>query len=246
MYYKNPTNLDASINRFYNETKKAGRGRGKSSGQLAQSVQKSGYPDRYDQHRKEAGQLLRKFSGGGATFRGKGGAQTATVPGVDNSVARNQTILNYLQNRDKPGSLLELAQGMKDTESTPDRKVSTGRKKSASGVDTSGSRAGTTNIDGYPVNNSIAADLKYARAHGWKGKVTSGYRSNAKQAQIYASGVRPAAKPGQSMHRFKRPGKGAIDGQTALNRRFAWVIGALFTLSLAVLSAAIVIALAVR
>jgi hypothetical protein len=36
------------------------------------------------------------------------------------------------------------------------------------------------------------------------------------------------------------------DGQTALNRRFAWVIGALFTLSLAVLSAAIVIALAVR
>lgn len=57
----------------------------------------------------------------------------------------------------------------------------------------------------------IAPILEYAHAHGWKGQVTSGYRSAADQARIYNSGVRPAAKPGTSNHEFTAYPGGAVD-----------------------------------
>jgi hypothetical protein len=41
----------------------------------------------------------------------------------------------------------------------------------------------------------IAPALSYARKHGWKGAVTSGFRTDAEQKRIYDSGVRPAAVP---------------------------------------------------
>ena len=51
----------------------------------------------------------------------------------------------------------------------------------------------------------------YARKHGWKGQVNSGYRSYADQKRIYNSGVRPAAKPGTSNHEGTEFPRGAID-----------------------------------
>lgn len=53
--------------------------------------------------------------------------------------------------------------------------------------------------------------LKYAQAHGWKGSVTSGYRSKAEQERIYNSGVRPAAVPGTSNHEGDAFPRGAVD-----------------------------------
>ena len=53
--------------------------------------------------------------------------------------------------------------------------------------------------------------LKYARQHGWKGQVNSGYRSFADQTRIYNSGVRPAAKPGTSNHEGTTFPRGAVD-----------------------------------
>lgn len=53
--------------------------------------------------------------------------------------------------------------------------------------------------------------LKYAQAHGWKGAVTSGYRSKAEQERIYDSGVRPAAVPGTSNHEGDEFPRGAVD-----------------------------------
>lgn len=55
--------------------------------------------------------------------------------------------------------------------------------------------AGIATFDGKPVAAWIKPVLDYARSHGWKGTVTSGYRSDAEQTAIYNSGVRPAAVP---------------------------------------------------
>lgn len=39
--------------------------------------------------------------------------------------------------------------------------------------------AGLGTFDGFPVAKWIIPELQYARAHGWKGRITSGYRSHA-------------------------------------------------------------------
>jgi hypothetical protein len=75
---------------------------------------------------------------------------------------------------------------------------------------------GVAKFDGKPVAAWIAPALAYARQHGWKGTVNSGYRSDAEQKRIYDSGVRPAAKPrayggGGSNHEFTTYPGGAID-----------------------------------
>ena len=75
--YKNPTNLKASINRFYNETEQMDR-KGLSAGDLAANVQRPAaqYRGRYAQHESEARNILAKLSGakpspvGGDAIRG--------------------------------------------------------------------------------------------------------------------------------------------------------------------------------
>src|SRR6266702_4463283 len=70
---------------------------------------------------------------------------------------------------------------------------------------------GIAYFDGKPIASWILPILVYARAHGWKGTVTSGYRTREEQQRIYNSGVKPAAQPGTSNHeRTKFPG-GAVD-----------------------------------
>jgi hypothetical protein len=64
--YPNVNRMDVtgSARRYFKEVKGADRP-GLSSGALAQSVQRSAYPDRYDQRGREAGRLLRRLGGGG-------------------------------------------------------------------------------------------------------------------------------------------------------------------------------------
>lgn len=59
---KGPTNVRASARRYFGETAAAGRGKGATAGQLAQAVQRSAHPERYDERRKEAGKLLRTYA----------------------------------------------------------------------------------------------------------------------------------------------------------------------------------------
>lgn len=77
------------------------------------------------------------------------------------------------------------------------------------------SQSGTAMFEGKKVAAWIAPILQYARAHGWKGTVTSGFRSFADQTRIYNSGVRPAAKPGTSNHEGTKFPRGAIDVSAA-------------------------------
>lgn len=70
---------------------------------------------------------------------------------------------------------------------------------------------GTVDFEGTKVAAWIAPELKWARAHGWTGKVSSGFRSFQEQTDIYNSGVRPAAKPGTSNHEGTEFPRGAVD-----------------------------------
>jgi hypothetical protein len=71
--------------------------------------------------------------------------------------------------------------------------------------------AGASTLDGHLVAPWIVPILLYARSKGWKGHVTSGYRSKAEQTKIYNSGVRPAAAPGTSNHEGLIFPSGAVD-----------------------------------
>lgn len=70
-------------------------------------------------------------------------------------------------------------------------------------------RAGTSTIDGHPVALWIVPYVKWARRHGWKGVVTSGYRPPW-QVVTPSPGL-PVAPQGKSNHsKLLFPG-GAID-----------------------------------
>jgi hypothetical protein len=73
------------------------------------------------------------------------------------------------------------------------------------------SAKGTANFEGHTVAAWIKPALEYARKHGWKGQVNSGFRTYAKQKEIYDSGVRPAARPGTSNHEGADFPRGAVD-----------------------------------
>lgn len=168
MYYKNPTNVLASAKRFFQETAKAGRGKGRTAGSLAQAVQRSAFPARYDQHRGEAQRLLAHFSKtGGLTDpaapdgkKQKGvvkipGAKETTVintvtPGVDNSAARRSILWNYLQSRDRPNALLSAAlqlRSARDVKPTTDtRKVV--QQQPGTTIRLPGQKAGKKNAGG--------------------------------------------------------------------------------------------------
>lgn len=73
-------------------------------------------------------------------------------------------------------------------------------------------------IDGHEVATWIEPIITYARKHGWKGKINSGYRSYESQKALYDRYIRSgfnnayiAAKPGQSNHEGSEYPKGAVD-----------------------------------
>lgn len=71
---------------------------------------------------------------------------------------------------------------------------------------------GVGSFDGVPVARWIIPYLQYARKNGWKGTVQSGYRTYAKQYDIYyVQKIRPAAKPGTSNHEGSEFPRGAVD-----------------------------------
>lgn len=70
---------------------------------------------------------------------------------------------------------------------------------------------GVGEFEGTNVAGWISPILQYAREHGWKGAVNSGFRSLEDQTRIYNSGVRPAAKPGTSNHENPNFPGGAVD-----------------------------------
>lgn len=184
----------------------------------ALSAYNSGRPDGY-QHIAETRAYVAKIlqGQGGTSQRGDtagGGSSsrtvTRTVPGVDRSEQRRMVRLAYLQQRGNPDALLELQAGLQGAQDTPSRTV-TRTVRSAGSPSSDGGHGELGTFEGKKVAAWIVPLLKYARERGWKGTVTSGYRSYDEQKRIYDSGVRPAAKPGQSNHERTGFLQGAID-----------------------------------
>jgi len=169
----------------------------------ALSIYNSGRPDGY-KHIAETANYVKSILNGVDTK-----ASPATkAPKSASSVDRRSAILAYAQNTHAPGALQSLAAGL----ATPSEPKAATPEPDDGGT----SKGGVANFDGKPVAAWIKPLLEYARERGWKGSVTSGYRSDADQTRIYRSGVRPAAKPkalggGGSKHSETGFLKGAID-----------------------------------
>jgi len=68
MYYPNPRNVKASADRFFQESISdtgGARGKGQTAGELAQTIQASAYPERYDAVKPEANAIVKAFKRGG-------------------------------------------------------------------------------------------------------------------------------------------------------------------------------------
>lgn len=75
-------------------------------------------------------------------------------------------------------------------------------------------RKGTADFEGTTVAAWIAPVLKYARRHGWKGTLSSGFRSFEDQTRLWnarASNPNPVAAPGTSNHEGDVFPRGAVD-----------------------------------
>lgn len=149
---KNRNDVRAAVDRFYDETSKV-EGKYGRAHEIAQAVQKSGFPGRYKTKAGEAQQIIRGLDKGGTSTSGGGSTstpdKTVTVPGQDNSALRKQIVLNYVQ-RNQPtksdpygakqsGRNLELVAAIKGAQDGPDSKVTVPGSKKASAKGSGGS-----------------------------------------------------------------------------------------------------------
>jgi hypothetical protein len=102
-----------AASKFLSSAKRANRP-GMSAGELAQAVQRSAFPGRYDERSGQAESLLSGRRSGSTTT-----TTTVTTPGVDRSAERQSLLLGYLDQRNNPDALLNLASGLKANQDTP-------------------------------------------------------------------------------------------------------------------------------
>lgn len=162
--YENPTNVDASIDRFYNESK----GMGGKSGDIAARVQRpdARYRGRYADVSRQAEQLLRGrgVSGGG------GGTATTTETSYDKSA-----LIDALLKGKSASALAYEITNMPKNETTTAKKLSPERATSAGGGGERGrgfaATFGLKNTSGYrsPEHNAAVGGVPNS-AHTRKDK----------------------------------------------------------------------------
>ncbi len=185
--YKNPRNLDASVNRYFDETG-AVKGKYGTAGDLAAAVQRPAaqYRGRYQQRSAEAEALMRQFGGGGsAPAGGSSGGSTRTevvTPGVDNSAARVQALQSFLANKNTdPVRLALQVRELKDTPAVT-RKVHDGGSDDDSESDTPAQGHYSVEAGANRAGAGLTADMKAflnaMTASGRSVKVTTGTNHN--------------------------------------------------------------------
>ena len=113
---------------------------GTSAGTLAQSVQRSAFPARYDQQSARAASLLGQPSASGA--------RTRTIPGTDNSAQRAALISNFLT--DKNPDTLDFALGIRALKDTPATTTQIGARGASGGLKAVMGRANALNRQHLP------------------------------------------------------------------------------------------------
>lgn len=153
-------NVAGGARRFFSETKQAGPRRYGTAGQLAQAVQRSAFPERYDQMRAPAQEVLSWLGRGGkgvgkrpSYSRSRNTTTVKTVtPGVSYAQERKERKLQYLQERGKPGALLGLASDLGELKDVPrqvdEDKFGTTRYQRRGTRAGGGERRGEANIQG--------------------------------------------------------------------------------------------------
>lgn len=115
--------VERDTDQFLEKAMRLNRGFRGSAGQLAQAVQRSAFPGRYDERSGEAEQILRRLNGGGGSqpgSRSSSSTESRTTPGVDNSDVRRQILAAYVQSeRGKPGALLNLKAQLDGAQDVP-------------------------------------------------------------------------------------------------------------------------------
>lgn len=145
-YYKNPTNVKASINRYYDEAKTDVPGGASKSnlkkysvGQISQYIQASAFPGRYSQVAPEARKILKQItkstgmaSGGSPSApRGRyvpgapGGATVKTIPGKSFDAERQAAALDLIRHRFDPGAFISYAKQVQGLQDVPTRHIRT-------------------------------------------------------------------------------------------------------------------------
>lgn len=159
--------------------------KGGSAGQLAQAVQRSAFPERYDQRSGEADALLRRYGSGGsvAPRASSSSTQTRTVttPGVDRSAERQQLKMQYLLNRQDPNALLMLKQGLDQAQDTPSQTTQVRTSGSGSVGGSGGARGASTRSYGTAGRRYSGTEGRIIpfsqRAHRMGLKTTSAKRA---------------------------------------------------------------------
>lgn len=173
-YYKNPTNLKASINRYYSEAKTdVPGGAGKRNlkkypvGAISQYIQASAFPSHFTEQVPEARSIYKglvKRGGipaGGNSQRGMGKAgggekRTVKIPGIDKSQEAGLAALDLIRNRFDPGAFQSYAQALPSLQSKPSRTITvgTGKNKYQVPLDktkSKGKKGGTAPLPGKHV-----------------------------------------------------------------------------------------------
>lgn len=178
--YKDPTNLKASIGRFFDETA-AVKGKYGRAGDLAAAVQRPAaqYRGRYQQQSGRADQLLGSGSSGGGASSSQGSSSrsttTTTTPGVDNSAGRRAAIAAFLGDTGAdPVSFALQIRGLQDTRGTSTTKTT---KTSTAGSSSAGS-----------AKSAKAQGLSPLKELFWQGQNGIDAKNGVKVPQGFVSG----------------------------------------------------------
>jgi hypothetical protein len=163
--YRNPTNLDASIRRFYRETRAVGGQYGRA-GDLAAAVQRPAAQFR-GRYQGVSGQAQALLGGGGIAPQSARQITRTVTPGVDNSALRGQLVQQFLGQ--KGGDVLDFALGIRGAQDVaPVTRTQT--------VNSPTAVAGGGGASRYAANASAidAQRLPYKWGGGHGGRVTPG------------------------------------------------------------------------
>ncbi len=219
--YKDPNNLTASINRFFNETRSAkARGKYGNAGDLAAAVQRPAaqYRGRYKQKSALADSLLGSSSGANGTPGTPGTPAVTTSTTVPDSMGQRRAIAQYLLNRHVPGAaanaLLDFQSATKTVSGTAPGKAGTPAKTAPGGIEAT---HGTSGVVAQALTNAAAINAKhmpYLWGGGHGGKVDAKHATplDCSGAVSAVLGINP--RVASQFKTFGSPGDGGSKGIT--------------------------------